>query len=215
MKSGDEALQRLCNVEAKVSSHYFIDTKGVLFQLVEENNIAWHAGESKFANFEGFNKNSIGIEVVNPGHDHGYVDFTLAQYNTLIPLCLEIMKRHPIKPQLILGHSDIAPQRKIDPGEKFNWQLLSDYGIGIFPPKDLLSPLPKVLLQKGDLLNPLIFEIQNNLSLYGYDISISGIFDEYTEKTIQAFNAHYYPENQQALWDENSQSILKWLCSLS
>tara|TARA_Y100000590_G_scaffold467741_1_gene647719 strand:+ start:5085 stop:5795 length:711 start_codon:yes stop_codon:yes gene_type:complete len=133
MQSERESLKRLTSPKSKVSCHYVINRNGKIFRLVEDKNIAWHAGKSMWGRYKNLNKNSIGIELVNKGHRHGYQKFTKAQIRKLIRLCKNLKKKYKIKNKLILGHSDIAPLRKRDPGEKFPWQDLSSKGIGIYP----------------------------------------------------------------------------------
>ena len=133
MQSERESLKRLTTAASKVSAHYVINRSGKIFKLVNENNVAWHAGKSKWKNYENLNKNSIGIELVNKGHQYGYQKYTKIQIKKLIKLCKYLIKKYRIKKSLILGHSDIAPLRKIDPGEKFPWKYLSSNGVGFYP----------------------------------------------------------------------------------
>ena len=135
MQSERESLQRLVSPSSKVSCHYLINRKGLIFKLVKDENIAWHAGKSMWRKFRNLNKNSIGIELVNRGHRFGYQAFPKAQITTLIQLCKILKKKYKIKNKFILGHSDVSPLRKIDPGEKFPWKYLSSKGIGVFPHK--------------------------------------------------------------------------------
>ncbi len=132
MQSEIESLKRLKNPASKVSSHYLINRKGKIYQLVKENKIAWHAGRSKWKNFKNLNHNSIGIELVNKGHRFGYETFPKSQILSLINLCKKLKKKYSIKKQCFLGHSDIAPLRKLDPGEKFPWMKLNKMNIGIY-----------------------------------------------------------------------------------
>jgi len=120
MESATAAIARLCDVTAKVSAHYCVDEDGILFRLVPEDRRAWHAGAASWAGAGDINARSIGIELVNPGHEFGYRSFPEAQMETLIELAGEILARHPIPPQRVLGHSDVAPLRKEDPGELFD-----------------------------------------------------------------------------------------------
>ena len=133
MISAIAALDRLCDPTAKVSAHYVIDEDGEIYQLVEEINRAWHAGVSSWRGISDVNGCSIGIELVNPGHEFGYRPFPEQQMKSLEQLSLKILDRHPISPTDIVGHSDVAPDRKMDPGELFNWRRLADRGIGIWP----------------------------------------------------------------------------------
>jgi len=135
MQSKRASLKRLIDKKKKVSCHYLIDRSGKIYQLVNDNKVAWHAGESKWKNIKNLNENSIGIELVNKGHQFGYQKFPKIQIAPLIKLCLFLKRKYKIKKANILGHSDIAPFRKKDPGEKFPWLLLSKKKIGIwFPP---------------------------------------------------------------------------------
>ena len=127
MQSEIESINRLINKNSKVSCHYLINRKGTIMQMVKENKIAWHAGVSKWKNIKNLNKNSIGIELVNKGHFFGYENYSNLQINSLIKLCSKLKKKYKIHKENFLGHSDIAPNRKIDPGEKFPWKRLSNY----------------------------------------------------------------------------------------
>lgn len=133
MKTAEEALERLCDFEAQVSAHYLIDEDGTVYQMVDEEKRAWHAGVSSWNGVENVNHNSIGIELVNPGHEWGYREFTQAQYDALIPLCQAIKARYNIPDENIVGHEDVAPTRKQDPGELFDWELLAKNGLGNWP----------------------------------------------------------------------------------
>ena len=132
MQSKIASIKRLLSPRHKVSCHYFIDRKGQVLRMVDENKVAWHAGKSKWKNFNNLNKNSIGIELVNKGHEFGYERFTNSQINELIKLCLNLKKKFKIKNSNILGHSDISPMRKQDPGEKFPWKKLKKSKLGIW-----------------------------------------------------------------------------------
>jgi N-acetylmuramoyl-L-alanine amidase len=134
MRTAEEALDRLCDPEAKVSAHYTIDRDGCIYRHVGEERRARHAGVSWWAGERDVNGRSIGIELVNPGHEFGYVPFPEAQIDALMELAHAILARHPIPATRVLGHSDVAPARKTDPGELFPWRQLADAGIGVFPP---------------------------------------------------------------------------------
>jgi len=133
MRSGAEALDRLCNPESRVSAHYLVEEDGALYLLVDEESRAWHAGVSYWAGDTDINGCSIGIEIVNPGHEFGYRAFPQAQMAAVIELCLDIQSRHVISPARVLAHSDVAPDRKQDPGELFDWRRLADEGVGVWP----------------------------------------------------------------------------------
>jgi N-acetylmuramoyl-L-alanine amidase len=133
MASGAAAIARLRDPEAKVSAHYVVEEDGRILRLVPEDRRAWHAGVSHWRGETGLNARSIGIEVVNPGHEHGYRPFSALQMAALCDLCLDILARHPIPPRHVLAHSDIAPDRKEDPGELFDWEGLARNGVGLWP----------------------------------------------------------------------------------
>ena len=132
MQSKRVSIQRLISKKHKVSCHYLIDRSGKIIQMVDENKIAWHAGKSKWKNFINLNNSSLGIELVNRGHRLGYQSFSKSQIKQLVKFCLQLKKKYKIKKSNILGHSDIAPLRKIDPGEKFPWLKLEKKGLGIW-----------------------------------------------------------------------------------
>ena len=133
MQSAAAALDRLCDPEARVSSHYLVEEDGTMWRLVDESRRAFHAGISCWEGGQNLNLGSIGIEIVNPGHEWGYRPFPEPQMQAVEVLCREILARHPIPPHRIVGHSDIAPDRKSDPGELFDWPRLARAGIGIWP----------------------------------------------------------------------------------
>ncbi len=140
MTSAEAALGRLCDPGAKVSAHYVIEENGGIWHLVPETRRAFHAGRSCWEGESNLNTVSIGIEIVNPGHEWGYRAFPEAQMVSVERLCLELISRHPIPPHRVVGHSDIAPDRKSDPGELFNWPRLAAAGIGIWPPAEPPAP---------------------------------------------------------------------------
>lgn len=193
MTSAKAALDRMCDPGFEVSAHYMIDEDGTIYQLVNEDYRAWHAGLSSWRGKTNINCRSIGIEIVNPGHEFGYRPFPEAQITALIPLCQSILRRHPlISARNVVGHSDIAPQRKEDPGELFPWGLLAENGIGVYPP----SPASKV---PSGTLSP-----SEALSQYGYDVTD-------LEKTILAFQRHFCPNLLNGHWDQECQQIIQHL----
>jgi N-acetylmuramoyl-L-alanine amidase len=133
MRSGAEAIARLRDPVARVSSHYVVETDGAVFRLVDENRRAWHAGLSHWRGASALNGRSIGIEIVNPGHEFGYSPFPALQMAAVCDLCLAILARHPIAARDVVAHSDIAPDRKQDPGELFDWEGLAANGVGLWP----------------------------------------------------------------------------------
>jgi N-acetylmuramoyl-L-alanine amidase len=160
MQSADEALERMCDPKAKVSAHYMIDEDGTVTRLVDEDKRAWHAGRSYWRGISDINSASVGIELVNPGHEWGYRPFTEEQMEALIPLLAAIRDRHGIDPGNVVGHSDVAPARKDDPGELFEWNLLARYGLALKRPK------PRINLLYDE---PSAFYLA--LERFGYDIS--------------------------------------------
>lgn len=177
MESAQEALDRLCDKDSKVSAHYTVDEDGTVYQHVDEDKRAWHAGQSYWRGTRNLNHRSIGIEVVNPGHDHGYRSFTKPQIDALIDLCKDIMQRHDIEPENVLAHSDVAPDRKEDPGELFPWKRLADHGIGIWP-----------AASDEDMVKGASINVYKALIDLGYDSKA----DE--ENVLIAFQRHFVPE---------------------
>jgi N-acetylmuramoyl-L-alanine amidase len=191
MVSTQAAISWLCNPKSKVSAHYLIDEAGQIIQMVEEKNRAWHAGVAYWAGEHDINSCSIGIEIANPGHELGYCEFGDAQMNALENLAADIVRRHAIAPQRLLGHSDVAPERKADPGEKFNWGRLYNAGLGHW-----VKPEPVGTdsgLAPGDSGRH-VLELQQALSGYGYGIKPSGIYDQHCQQVVMAFQRHFRPQ---------------------
>ena len=190
MQTGEAALERLCAAESKVSAHYVVFEDGRIVQCVPEERRAWHAGESSWAGESDINSCSIGIEIVNPGHEFGYREFPLRQIAAVISLCKSIVtRRGPIAPGRILAHSDVAPARKQDPGEKFPWALLSESGIGHW-----VRPAPLKLdgraLKTGDS-GEMVSRLQRALHAYGYGLEETGRYDDATRDVVTAFQRHF------------------------
>lgn len=188
METAKAALDWLCCEESGVSCHYFVYEDGRIVQMVPEEKRAWHAGKSCWQGEADTNSRSLGIEIVNPGHQLGYSDFPDRQIEAVIALCGDILSRHSIKPQNVLAHSDVAPGRKSDPGEKFPWQRLYACGIGHWV--DAFSGGGAGFFQLGDNGEP-IAALQAMLSLYGYECEISGNFDQPTHDCVVAFQRHF------------------------
>ncbi len=182
MKTAAEALERLCAPEAAVSAHYLIEEDGRILRLVPEERRAWHAGAACWAGRSDINSASLGIEIVNPGHEHGYRPFPERQMVALEELCRDLLRRHPIPPRHVLGHSDVAPQRKTDPGEFMDWQRLAQAGIGLWP--DFTRPAMAPATIGG---------LQRALGAIGYDVPASGVLDPVTRNVIAAFQRHFRP----------------------
>jgi len=198
MQSERESILRLRDPKSKVSSHFVISRSGKIYRLVQDNKIAWHAGKSCWGKYKNLNKNSIGIELVNKGHKFGYTNFKKKQLSSLIVICKKLIKKYKIKKKNIIGHSDIAPLRKIDPGEKFPWEKMANNGIGIWYKcnNNLLKKLrrKKVVEDKDKII------FLKNLNKIGYCFSIKkkSIFN----KTLRAFQRHYRKDLINGLLDK-------------
>ena len=204
MPTGAEALARLRDPEAKVSAHYLIEEDGEVFSLVAEERRAWHAGVSFWKGERDINAVSIGVELVNPGHEWGYRAFPEAQIKALIELLDEIRGRWEIPDGRILGHSDVAPERKTDPGELFPWKQLARAGHGLWlePPA---APGPALSL--GDDGTG-VFALQAGLTRLGFDSAPSGQFDAHTQTIITAFQRHWRPERVDGVADGETRARL-------
>lgn len=185
MESAAAALDRLCDPAAQVSAHYVVEEDGTVWQLVDESLRARHAGVSSWRGVQGCNDRSVGVEIVNPGHEHGYRDFPALQMAAVCELCLEILARHPIPPRNVVAHSDIAPDRKQDPGERFDWPGLARNGVGLWPPA---APDPGAALVEG------IEGLRGGLRRVGYDIAAAGPPDPALASVLRAFQRHWRPE---------------------
>ena len=204
MQSERESVKRLCSVKAKVSSHYLINEKGKIYRLVSDNRVAWHAGKSCWKKYKNLNKNSIGIEMVNKGHKFGYTNFKKKQLNNLIKICGNLIKKYKIKRQNIVGHSDIAPLRKLDPGEKFPWESLGKNKIGIW---HNLKEKHLKKYRKIKVVNSSKVEFINKLKKIGY------CFNRRRKgsliKIIKAFQRHYRKELINGIIDKECLIIAK------
>ncbi len=195
MESAEVALARLCDPAAKVSAHYVIDEDGAIISMVDEAARAWHAGAASWRGEPDVNGRSIGIELVNPGHEFGYRRFAEAQMAALEGLAGEVLSRHPIAPRHVLGHSDVAPGRKTDPGELFDWPRLARAGIGLWPGDDQAIGGPG----DGDEL----------LVRFGYGI---GATSDARDAAIEAFQRHFRPSRIDGAMDRETYGRLDALC---
>ncbi len=186
MQSERESIIKLCDPKSKVSSHFVINQSGKIYRLINDNQVAWHAGESCWGKFKNVNKNSIGIELVNKGHEFGYENFRKEQLLSLKKICKKIIKKYKIKKQNIVGHSDIAPLRKIDPGEKFPWKDMAKTKIGIW--YSCNEAHLQRLRKKRISLNERIKFIKN-LKKIGYCFNSKN--KTLLSKTIEAFQRKY------------------------
>ena len=194
MASAEAACRRLCAPDSGVSCHYLIDEHGGIVQMVEENLRAWHAGQSFWHGETDVNSRSIGIEMHNRGHEADYPDFPEAQMEAVIALCLDIGGRHAIAPERVLAHSDVAPRRKLDPGEKFDWRRLHEAGIGHWVEPEPVGEdagLDQGLGQGDDC--EAVLALQRELAGYGYNVPQSGRIDAATRATVTAFQRHFRP----------------------
>ncbi|WP_342634761.1 N-acetylmuramoyl-L-alanine amidase [Aestuariivirga litoralis] len=185
MNSAAAACDLLCSAQSGVSCHYLVDEDGGITQMVGEEARAWHAGASVWQGETDTNSRSIGIEIHNPGHGIGYRRFPAAQMQAVVALCQDILSRHDIAPRNVLAHSDVAPGRKIDPGELFDWPLLHAAGVGHWVPP---AEADGRLLAGADLVR-----FQHLLRNYGYGIEATGEADEATRKVTDAFQRHFRP----------------------
>jgi N-acetylmuramoyl-L-alanine amidase len=210
MQSGAAALDRLTIHASRVSAHYLVFEDGRIVQCVPEILRAWHAGVSSWAGETDINSCSIGIEIVNPGHEFGYADFPLRQTAAVISLCRSIVtRRGPISSDRILAHSDVAPARKQDPGEKFPWGLLSESNVGHW-----VRPAPLTL--DGESLTPddqgePVTRLQRTLANYGYGIEETGLYDKATHEVVTAFQRHFRQQKVDGIADPSTLLTLRAL----
>ncbi len=211
MQTGEAALTRLCDPEAKVSSHYLIEEDGRVFRLVPEERRAWHAGKSYWRGETDINSASIGIEIVNPGHEWGYRAFPDEQIDSVIALLSDIRERWDVPDGRILAHSDVAPARKEDPGELFPWRRLAQAGHGFwFEPE----AAPGADLTIGDN-GPGVFVLQAGLHRLGYEPLPSGTYDEATATVVRAFQRHWRPEGVDGIADGETRARLMAMLRLA
>lgn len=206
MESGEAALLRMCDSTAKVSAHYMVWEDGRICQLVDESRRAWHAGVSNWAGESNINSASIGIEIVNGGHDFGLPDFPSKQILAVTKLCNAITNRHNIDPMNIVAHSDIAPQRKQDPGEKFPWQMIARNGVGYWPKLPTQTD-NRILFERG-ARDKEIAIIQSGLAYLGYGMEVTGVFDDNMRLVLTAFQRRYRPSEVDGKIDVQSLELL-------
>jgi len=217
MRTPQEAINRLIDPASKVSAHYIVDEDGTVLNLVKEEHRAWHAGVSGWRGETRVNHHSIGIEIVNPGHEFGYRPFPDMQMESVISLCKEILGRHAIEPRNVIGHSDVAPTRKEDPGELFDWEELAKNGVGLMPQPHLPFYPPYMpsagftygysrtlvddfFLEQG-MKSDAVLLMRNQLSNYGYMIDANDDFDEMAMLSVVAFQRHFRRHKVNGVWD--------------
>jgi N-acetylmuramoyl-L-alanine amidase len=197
MRSMAAALDKLRDPAAKVSAHYLVDEDGGIYRLVDEAQRAWHAGVSSWRGNTNINQRSVGIEIVNPGHEYGYRPFPKAQMESVAELCKGILARHNIPARNVVGHSDVAPARKDDPGELFDWQWLARQGVGLWPIEVTGS-------RKQETDKQILLPAACDLLSFGYHTAD-------LPKTITAFQRHFRPKLLTGKWDEECALILNSL----
>jgi N-acetylmuramoyl-L-alanine amidase len=207
MQDSAGALELLTARGTEVSSHYFVFEDGRIIQLVQESRRAWHAGKAFWAGETDINSCSIGIEIANPGHDYKYPDFPARQIAAVTTLCRSIQTRNTIPPVRVLAHSDVAPARKMDPGEKFPWRKLFDSGVGHW-----VRPAP--ISQSGAHLSPgargnAVLALQKSFSEYGYGVPVSGTYDTATSEVVTAFQRHFRQELVDGIFDASTRTTLE------
>lgn len=201
METMEGALARLCDPAVKVSAHYLVDEDGTVFRLVDEARRAWHAGAACWAGATNINDRSVGVELVNPGHQFGYRPFPEAQMAALEELAGQVVARHAIPAARVLGHSDVAPERKRDPGELFDWARLARAGVGLWPEA---APVPPCPGNPGGAAEP--DRTRAMLADFGYAT-------EDLEMTVKAFQRHFRPARVDGELDADTLARLRWLAA--
>ena len=205
METAAAACAWLCNPASGVSCHYLVDEDGAIIQMVGEDMRAWHAGISSWRGETDTNTRSIGIEIQNSGHALGYPDFPDVQMRAVISLARDILTRRDIRPRNIVAHSDVAPARKIDPGEKFDWARLHHEGIGHWvEPAAITEGQARRLGDRGEV----VAELQALLSRYGYGVQKSGEFDDATQAAVSAFQRHFRTARVDGIADRSTNETL-------
>jgi N-acetylmuramoyl-L-alanine amidase len=211
MQTGPAALDRLRDPEAKVSSHYMVEEDGRIFRLVPEERRAWHAGVSYWKGERNINGVSIGVEIVNPGHEFGYRPFPDAQITAVIELVADIRNRWTIADDRIVGHSDVAPERKDDPGELFPWKRLAQAGHGLWVEAPAAPGQP---IAEGEE-SAAVFALQAGFTRLGYDLPPSGQFDAATKAVVTAFQRHWRQHRVDGIADGETRAQLIALLRLA
>jgi N-acetylmuramoyl-L-alanine amidase len=200
MSSGPAAVDWLCNPQSKVSCHYLVDVDGSIVQMVDEDLRAWHAGVSSWQSAVDLNSASIGIEIQNVGHNGGLPEFPAVQMKAVATLCLDIMVRNELSPHQVLAHSDIAPGRKVDPGEAFDWDYLAALGVG-----------QVVALVRSETNSLDVLECQELACALGYGIEVSGVHDNRTRVVLEAVQRRFRRNLINGAVDAETLSILRRL----
>jgi N-acetylmuramoyl-L-alanine amidase len=208
MPTAESALALLTDPGGEVSCHYFVWENGEIAQLVPERMRAWHAGIGRWGGVSDLNSASIGVEIVNPGHDGGLPAFPQAQIDATIALVRNIAARRAIRPERVLAHSDLAPARKRDPGERFPWDALARAGVGHWVEPAPIADGPRLgPSQEG----PPVRALQAMLALYGYGVELTGVYDEPTRAVVAAFQRHFRPARVDGEADASTVATLRAL----
>lgn len=205
------ALELLTSGEREVSCHYLVHEDGRIVHMVDEDLRAWHAGVSSWEGRDDVNSRSIGIEIVNPGHGSDYRDFPEKQIEAVIALSRDIVQRHRIAPRRVLAHSDVAPGRKIDPGERFPWERLARAGVGLWP--SVPEPSNGDCLAEGDS-GPAVSALRRNLAAYGYGVEPGDVYDSRLSTVVYSFQLHFRPELCDGRADSETQARLSALLAV-
>jgi len=208
MTTEEEALARMVDREAKVSAHYFVYEDGRIVQMVPESLRAWHAGVGSWKHATDINARSIGIEIANPGHEWGYRDFPPVQIEAVIALSRDIVARLHIRRDRVLAHSDVAPARKNDPGERFPWARLAAAGVGLWVEP---APITAGRTLSADDHGAEVEKLQRDLNRFGYGLKISRRYDDDTRLVVTAFQRHFRPERVDGLADASTVETLRRL----
>lgn len=210
-ETAETAIKWLANPVSKVSCHYVIDLDGAITRMVAETERAWHAGVSYWQGERDINNRSIGIEIQNVGPSGGYPDFPEMQMRAVVALSADIVRRHRIRPEHVLAHSDVAPFRKIDPGEKFDWSRLARAGAGLWvEPEPAGHDAPLGLGSAGRD----VAQLQSLLAALGFECPSTGVFDPATETILKAFQMHWRPARADGRGDASTLSSLRRLLAL-
>ena len=215
MQTAEAAIARLCDPEAKVSAHYVVDEDGSILKLVPEERRAWHAGRGVWLGETDCNAASIGIEIVNPGHEFGYRDFPEVQVDAVISLIADIRTRWTIPDNRIVAHSDLAPDRKQDPGERFPWKRLAGSGHGLWfePAQERIAALGVPLKVGDEGLGVIV--LRAGLHRLGYGLPPGGDYDEATRLTVEAFQRHWRPAQVDGVADGETRATLMGVLQLA
>ena len=212
METAEAAAERLCSAEARVSAHYMICEDGQVIRMVPEELRAWHAGVSSWAGETDINSRSIGIEIVNGGHDFGCPPYPEAQMRVVEALSREIVERWNIPARRVIAHSDVAPARKADPGEWFDWARLARAGVGLWvEPEEIVEGPSLAKGERGDH----VADLQFMLADYGYGVEVMGRYDETTEQVVTAFQRHFRQAKVDGVADISTIMTLRRLLELA